>query len=138
MIRENTEVGIIDARYHRPITTEYPKSYCAVKYHVPVLPTADVGNVPHGPEDMSGPASSLRHRCAVLLPLAGLYSDCCYVPVLSSAVYSSAQQLLGHRWRSVSRVNCLGRTTVVLTIEERIFLVEHVLRNGDKYTENVQ
>jgi chromosome condensin MukBEF MukE localization factor len=43
-----------------------------------------------------------------------------------------------HQWRSVSRVNCLGRTTVVLTIDERVFLVGHVLRNGDKYTENVQ
>jgi hypothetical protein len=27
---------------------------------------------------------------------------------------------------------------VVLTIEEKVFLVQHVLHNGDKYTENVQ
>jgi transposase len=53
------------------------------------------------------------------------------------AVHWNIQQTV-HQWRSVSMGNCLGRTTMVLTIEERVFLVEHELRNGDKYTQNVQ
>jgi hypothetical protein len=36
------------------------------------------------------------------------------------------------------QVNCVGRTTALLTIEETVFLVEVLLRDGDKYAGNVQ
>jgi hypothetical protein len=46
-------------------------------YHVAVLTTADVGNVPHGPDDVSAHASSLRHWCTVFRPVGDISNISC-------------------------------------------------------------
>jgi len=54
------------------------------------------------------------------------------------ALYSAVKQLL--KSNTGKMFNCFNQfsLTVVLSIEERVFLVEYVFREGNRYTDLVQ
>jgi hypothetical protein len=54
------------------------------------------------------------------------------------SLYSAVKQRL--KCNTVKLFNCLNQflLTVVLSIEERVFIVEHVFREGNSYTDLVQ